>query len=180
MDSVSLAARMSLACIFSVSGLLKFWYPETKAVALLKVAGIGTRRNRHLVLRILPFLELLLSIWLLTGLLALLSLVASFCILALFTAVIKRAMNNGYRKGCGCFGNFLSDSVLSHLGTNSLLLLAITFAIYSELKSSLRNQSVFDFDMGVALLFLMLIVILFGLHVLFREMENLLRLRRRT
>jgi len=58
--------------------------------------------------RTVPLIELGLAIWLLTGLVPRLSVLAITIILAAFTAVIAWNLIRGVRFSCGCFG---SDSV---------------------------------------------------------------------
>jgi len=102
-DIVGTVARLGLAAVFLVSGVLKAidadaTYVAVRAYDVLPKAGVT------LVAGILPWLEIVLGLLLLAGLATRVVAVASAGLLVVFIAGVVQAWARGLSIDCGCFG----------------------------------------------------------------------------
>jgi len=102
-DIVGTVARLGLAAVFLVSGVLKAidadaTYVAVRAYDVLPKAGVT------LVAGILPWLEIVLGLLLLAGLATRVVAVASASLLVVFIAGVTQAWARGLSIDCGCFG----------------------------------------------------------------------------
>lgn len=102
-DVIGTVARIGLAAVFLVSGVLKAVDPDTTYVAvraydLLPKAGVAV------VATVLPWLEIALGLLLLAGVATRAVAAVGAGLLVLFIAGVTQAWARGLSIDCGCFG----------------------------------------------------------------------------
>lgn len=100
---VSLIARLGLAAIWLVSGVLKVADPAQTVIAVRAYQLLPEELVRP-VANALPFLEIALGLFLLIGLGVRLVAVTSGLVLAVLICVIASVWARGLSIDCGCFG----------------------------------------------------------------------------
>lgn len=101
---ISLVARLALAAIWLVSGLLKVGSPQQSVMAVQAYELPLPSGLEHLVGWGLPWFEIALGLLLLAGLLTRPTAIVSALLLVLFIAGIISAWARGLTIDCGCFG----------------------------------------------------------------------------
>ena len=102
-DVVGTVARLGLAAVFLVSGVLKAVDPDATYVAV-RAYDVLPKAGVTLVAGILPWLEVVLGLLLLVGLATRVVAVASAGLLVVFIAGVTQAWARGRSIDCGCFG----------------------------------------------------------------------------
>jgi len=102
-DVVGTVARLGLAAVFLVSGVLKAVDPDATYVAV-RAYDVLPKAGVALVAGILPWLEVVLGLLLLVGLATRVVAVASAGLLVVFIAGVTQAWARGLSIDCGCFG----------------------------------------------------------------------------
>jgi len=102
-DVVGTVARLGLAAVFLVSGVLKAVDPDATYVAV-RAYDVLPKAGVALVAGILPWLEIVLGLLLLVGLATRVVAVASAGLLVVFIAGVTQAWARGLSIDCGCFG----------------------------------------------------------------------------
>jgi len=102
-DVVGTVARLGLAAVFLVSGVLKAVDPDATYVAV-RAYDVLPKAGVTLVAGILPWLEIVLGLLLLAGLATRVVAVASAGLLVVFIAGVTQAWARGLSIDCGCFG----------------------------------------------------------------------------
>jgi len=102
-DVVGTVARLGLAAVFLVSGVLKAVDPDAAYVAV-RAYDVLPKAGVALVAGILPWLEVVLGLLLLVGLATRVVAVASAGLLVVFIAGVTQAWARGRSIDCGCFG----------------------------------------------------------------------------
>jgi len=102
-DVVGTVARLGLAAVFLVSGVLKAIDPDATYVAV-RAYDVLPKAGVTLVAGILPWLEIVLGLLLLAGLATRVVAVASAGLLVVFIAGVVQAWARGLSIDCGCFG----------------------------------------------------------------------------
>ena len=102
-DVVGTVARLGLAAVFLVSGVLKAVDPDATYVAV-RAYDVLPKAGVALVAGILPWLEIVLGLLLLAGLATRVVAVASAGLLVVFIAGVVQAWARGLSIDCGCFG----------------------------------------------------------------------------
>jgi len=102
-DVVGTVARLGLAAVFLVSGVLKAIDPDATYVAV-RAYDVLPKAGVALVAGILPWLEIVLGLLLLAGLATRVVAVASAGLLVVFIAGVVQAWARGLSIDCGCFG----------------------------------------------------------------------------
>ena len=102
-DVVGTVARLGLAAVFLVSGVLKAVDPDAAYVAV-RAYDVLPKAGVALVAGILPWLEIVLGLLLLAGLATRVVAVASAGLLVVFIAGVTQAWARGRSIDCGCFG----------------------------------------------------------------------------
>ena len=102
-DVVGTVARLGLAAVFLVSGVLKAVDPDATYVAV-RAYDVLPKAGVTLVAGILPWLEIVLGLLLLVGLATRVVAVASAGLLVVFIAGVTQAWARGRSIDCGCFG----------------------------------------------------------------------------
>ena len=102
-DVVGTVARLGLAAVFLVSGVLKAVDPDAAYVAV-RAYDVLPKAGVALVAGILPWLEIVLGLLLLAGLATRVVAVASAGLLVVFIAGVVQAWARGLSIDCGCFG----------------------------------------------------------------------------
>jgi len=102
-DVVGTVARLGLAAVFLVSGVLKAVDPDAAYVAV-RAYDVLPKAGVALVAGILPWLEIVLGLLLLGGLATRVVAVASAGLLVVFIAGVTQAWARGLSIDCGCFG----------------------------------------------------------------------------
>ena len=102
-DVVGTVARLGLAAVFLVSGVLKAVDPDATYVAV-RAYDVLPKAGVALVAGILPWLEVVLGLLLLVGLATRVVAVASAGLLVVFIAGVTQAWARGRSIDCGCFG----------------------------------------------------------------------------
>ena len=102
-DVVGTVARLGLAAVFLVSGVLKAVDPDAAYVAV-RAYDVLPKAGVALVAGILPWLEIVLGLLLLAGLATRVVAVASAGLLVVFIAGVTQAWARGLSIDCGCFG----------------------------------------------------------------------------
>ena len=102
-DVVGTVARLGLAAVFLVSGVLKAVDPDATYVAV-RAYDVLPKAGVALVAGVLPWLEIVLGLLLLVGLATRVVAVASAGLLVVFIAGVTQAWARGLSIDCGCFG----------------------------------------------------------------------------
>jgi len=102
-DVVGTVARLGLAAVFLVSGVLKAVDPDAAYVAV-RAYDVLPKAGVALVAGILPWLEVVLGLLLLVGLATRVVAVASAGLLVVFIAGVTQAWARGLSIDRGCFG----------------------------------------------------------------------------
>jgi uncharacterized membrane protein YphA (DoxX/SURF4 family) len=102
-DVVGTVARVGLAAVFLVSGVLKAIDPDGTYVAV-RAYDVLPKPGVAVVAATLPWLEIVLGLLLLAGTATRLAAVASTVLLLLFIAGVTQAWARGLSIDCGCFG----------------------------------------------------------------------------
>ena len=102
-DVVGIVARLGLAAVFLVSGVLKAVDPDATYVAV-RAYDVLPKAGVALVAGVLPWLEIVLGLLLLVGLATRVVAVASAGLLVVFIAGVTQAWARGLSIDCGCFG----------------------------------------------------------------------------
>ena len=102
-DIVGTVARLGLAAVFLVSGVLKAIDPDTTYVAV-RAYDLLPKLGVALVAGALPWLEIVIGLLLLVGIATRAVAVASAVLLLGFMAGVAQAWARGLSIDCGCFG----------------------------------------------------------------------------
>lgn len=102
-DIVGTVARLGLAAVFLVSGVLKAIDPDATYVAV-RAYDVLPKLGVALVAGVLPWLEIAIGLLLLAGIATRAVAVASAVILLGFMAGVTQAWARGLSIDCGCFG----------------------------------------------------------------------------
>ena len=102
-DIAGTVARLGLAAVFLVSGVLKAIDPDATYVAV-RAYDVLPRAAVDVVAAVLPFVEIALGLLLLLGIGTRLVAVVSGVLLLVFIAGVTQAWARGLAIDCGCFG----------------------------------------------------------------------------
>ena len=102
-DWIGTAARLGLAAVFLVSGILKAVDPDTTYVAV-RAYDVLPKPGVALVAAVLPWAEIALGLVLLAGLATRLAAALGAALLLVFVAGVTQAWARGLSIDCGCFG----------------------------------------------------------------------------
>ncbi len=102
-DIVGTVARLGLAAVFLVSGVLKAIDPDATYVAV-RAYDVLPKLGVALVAGILPWLEIAIGLLLLAGIATRAVAVVSAVLLLAFMAGVTQAWARGLSIDCGCFG----------------------------------------------------------------------------
>ena len=102
-DIVGTVARLGLAAVFLVSGVLKAIDPDATYVAV-RAYDVLPKLGVALVAGVLPWLEIAIGLLLLAGIATRAVAVASAVLLLAFMAGVTQAWARGLSIDCGCFG----------------------------------------------------------------------------
>ena len=103
LDAVGTVARLGLAAVWLVSGVLKALDPDMTYVAV-RSYDVLPRAGVAVVAAVLPWLEIALGLLLLAGVATRLLAAASAGLLLVFVAGVTQAWARGLSIDCGCFG----------------------------------------------------------------------------
>jgi uncharacterized membrane protein YphA (DoxX/SURF4 family) len=103
LDVVGTVARLGLAAVWLVSGVLKALDPDTTYVAV-RAYDVLPRAGVAVVAAVLPWLEIGLGVALLAGVATRLVAAFSAALLLVFVAGVTQAWARGLSIDCGCFG----------------------------------------------------------------------------
>jgi uncharacterized membrane protein YphA (DoxX/SURF4 family) len=102
-DIVGTVARLGLAAVFLVSGVLKAIDPDATYVAV-RAYDLLPKLGVALVAGVLPWLEIVIGLLLLAGIATRAVVVVSAVLLLGFMAGVAQAWARGLSIDCGCFG----------------------------------------------------------------------------
>ena len=102
-DIVGTVARLGLAAVFLVSGVLKAIDPDATYVAV-RAYDLLPKLGVALVAGVLPWLEIVIGLFLLAGIATRTVAVVSAVLLLGFMAGVAQAWARGLSIDCGCFG----------------------------------------------------------------------------
>ena len=102
-DIVGTVARLGLAAVFLVSGMLKAIDPDATYVAV-RAYDVLPKLGVALVAGVLPWLEIAIGLLLLAGIATRAVAVAAAVLLLAFMAGVTQAWARGLSIDCGCFG----------------------------------------------------------------------------
>jgi uncharacterized membrane protein YphA (DoxX/SURF4 family) len=102
-DVIGTLARLGLAAVFLVSGVLKALDPDTTYVAV-RAYDVLPRAGVALVAGVLPWLEIALGLVLLAGVATGVAAAVGAALLLVFIAGVTQAWARGLSIDCGCFG----------------------------------------------------------------------------
>ena len=100
---VGTLARLGLAAVFLISGVLKAVDPDATYVAV-RAYDVLPRAAVAIVAAVLPWLEIVLGLVLLAGLATRAAAMAAAGLLLVFLAGVTQAWARGLAIDCGCFG----------------------------------------------------------------------------
>lgn len=122
--------RISLGAVFALAAIAKVRHRETLA-PFLAASGLSGKLASP-ISRLVPWCELMLAVWLLTGIFALPATILATIVLASFCAALAAANARGGTESCRCFGA-LDQSAASWwtvTRTAGLLIAATSVAIH--------------------------------------------------
>ena len=102
-DVVGTVARLGLAAVFLVSGVLKAVDPDATYVAV-RAYDVLPRAGVAVVAAVLPWAEIVLGLLLLAGVATRAVAVAGAALLLVFVTGVTQAWARGLAIDCGCFG----------------------------------------------------------------------------
>jgi uncharacterized membrane protein YphA (DoxX/SURF4 family) len=102
-DVVGTVARLGLAAVFLVSGVLKAIDPDATYVAV-RAYDVLPKAGVAVVAAALPWLEIALGLLLLAGIATRAVAIAASVLLLMFVAGVTQAWARGLSIDCGCFG----------------------------------------------------------------------------
>ncbi len=102
-DVLGTVARLGLAAVFLVSGVVKAVDPDATYVAV-RAYDVLPRAGVAVVAAVLPWLEIALGLVLLAGLATRAAAVVATGLLLVFVAGVTQAWARGLAIDCGCFG----------------------------------------------------------------------------
>ena len=102
-DIVGTAARLGLAAVFLISGVIKAIDPDATYVAV-RAYDLLPKLGVALVAGVLPWLEIVIGLLLLAGIATRAVAVVSAVLLLGFMAGVAQAQARGLSIDCGCFG----------------------------------------------------------------------------
>ena len=102
-DIVGTAARLGLAAVFLISGVIKAIDPDATYVAV-RAYDVLPKLGVELVAGVLPWLEIVIGLLLLAGIATRAVAVVSAVLLLGFMAGVAQAWTRGLSIDCGCFG----------------------------------------------------------------------------
>ena len=102
-DVIGTLARLGLAAVFLVSGVLKAVDPDATYVAV-RAYDVLSRAGVAVVAAVLPWAEIALGLLLLAGVATRAAAVAAAGLLLVFVAGVTQAWARGLAIDCGCFG----------------------------------------------------------------------------
>ena len=102
-DVIGTVARLGLAAVWLVSGVLKAIDPDATYVAV-RAYDVLPKAGVAVVATALPWLEIVLGLLLLAGVATRAVAVASAALLVVFVAGVTQAWARGLSIDCGCFG----------------------------------------------------------------------------
>lgn len=100
---IGTVARLGLAAVWLVSGVLKAIDPDATYVAV-RAYDVLPKAGVTVVATVLPWLEIVLGLLLLAGVAVRTVAVASAMLLLVFVAGVTQAWARGLSIDCGCFG----------------------------------------------------------------------------
>ncbi len=101
---VPLLVRLALGALFVIAGSMKIGHPADLAAAITAYRlGLPPQVVAAMALALPPF-EILLGMYLITGLLLPVASTVAVIMLTLFTAFVASAVVRGLSAPCGCFG----------------------------------------------------------------------------
>jgi uncharacterized membrane protein YphA (DoxX/SURF4 family) len=141
MEIAAIAAQTVVALVFLAAGLAKLAAPRGQVATSVRQYGIDSPRAARTVAFALPVVECGLGVALLLGAWPIFVSLASVALLAVFTTFSVRAIRQGQRFQCNCFGSFRATPigyglVLRNIGLAGLLGVVLAEAVSS---SDLRN-----------------------------------------
>lgn len=117
-------AWLGLVAILIASALGKIYYKGSVTTALAKLGMKSEFFSQAISVGLAPT-ELLIALWLASGLLPRWATLATLALVAVFNVVLWRLQKLGYDGGCGCFGGKSAGPVRTvHLIRNALMLVA--------------------------------------------------------
>ena len=102
-DVIGTLARLGLAAVFLISGVLKAVDPDATYVAV-RAYGVLPRAGVALVAGVLPWLEIALGLLLLAGVATRAVAAVGAGLMLVFIAGVTQAWARGLSIDCGCFG----------------------------------------------------------------------------
>ena len=102
-DVIGTLARLGLAAVFLVSGVLKAVDPDGTYVAV-RAYDVLPKAGAALVATVLPWLEIALGLVLLAGVATRAAAAVGAALLLVFVAGVTQAWARGLSIDCGCFG----------------------------------------------------------------------------
>ncbi len=111
METVGLASRLLLSCVFFFSGFGKIIWPGPDSSGMLTAANLRLPSLVRKNLRCIPYIEIALASSLAIGFWPALLASLSLAFLLVATLLVWRAIRRGYRGGCSCFGHRVGDRV---------------------------------------------------------------------
>jgi uncharacterized membrane protein YphA (DoxX/SURF4 family) len=102
-DVIGTLARLGLAAVFLVSGVLKAVDPDATYVAV-RAYDVLPKPAVALVAAVLPWLEIVLGLVLLAGVATRVAAAVGAALLLVFVAGVTQAWARGLSIDCGCFG----------------------------------------------------------------------------
>jgi uncharacterized membrane protein YphA (DoxX/SURF4 family) len=137
----AIAVRIVLGVIFIYSAYAKLKDPWALFAMSIDSYGLLPLPWVEFVARTLPWFELLLGVWLITGLFSRISTIFSSLLLATFFALMIRARVKGMEINCGCFGPGEPISWKTMLRDGSLVAGALFITIASFLRGRTASNA---------------------------------------
>jgi Methylamine utilisation protein MauE len=135
-EIAALAAQTVVALVLLAAGLAKFAAPRGQVATTVRQYGIDSPRTARIVAIGLPIVECGLGATLFLGAWPVIISLASLALLVTFTAFSVRALRQGRRFQCNCFGSFRATPIGYGLVLRNVGLMGLLGIVLAEAASS--------------------------------------------
>ncbi|MEO8287862.1 MAG: MauE/DoxX family redox-associated membrane protein [Chloroflexota bacterium] len=123
-----LFARLCVGGVFVVSGIGK-WLDKPGTEASMSKYLFLPRGSGRFIANVFPFLELLIGLALIFGLLTRVASAGAFLLFVLFTGLIVYDLSRGKNQSCHCFGKLSDDKLTPMAVVRNLFLMALSLLV---------------------------------------------------
>jgi len=133
-DIVLTALRLAISLVLLASGAAKLWTGPERFAATIGAFRILPRPIVPAAARTIPALEIVIALWVLSGLHVAIASLAAAGLLGIFTGAVAIAVRRGQHNNCGC-GGLLGNGPISNalIKRNVGLIVALGFVALPQI-----------------------------------------------